>query len=116
MSTTPVSETEPLAQGIESMLAPIVLGVDKAIMSAQQSQEDLGKEIERLVADLELFNAVADPPRLQPALEKLADARKRLAMTNKLMQQTQTRVQRIQSRLQNMPSAPAAVRDNVLTQ
>ena len=37
-------------QGIASLLAPVILDMDKAITATQQSQDELGKEIERLVA------------------------------------------------------------------
>ena len=37
-------------QGITSLLAPVMVDMDKAIAATQQSQEELGKEIERLVA------------------------------------------------------------------
>lgn len=40
----------PLAQGFNSILGPAVLEIDKAMVSVQKSQADLGKEIERLVA------------------------------------------------------------------
>ncbi|KAI7858563.1 hypothetical protein BDC45DRAFT_531746 [Circinella umbellata] len=86
-------------QGIASLLTPVILDMDKAITATQQSQDELGKEIERLVAELELFTEIAEPPRLQPALNKLTESRKRLALANKLMQQTQARVQRIESQL-----------------
>ncbi|KAI8138050.1 hypothetical protein BJV82DRAFT_673990 [Fennellomyces sp. T-0311] len=86
-------------QGITLLLAPVVADMDKAIAATQQSQEELGKEIERLVAELELFTDIAEPPRLQPALAKLTESRKRLATANKLMQQTQARVQRIEAQL-----------------
>jgi hypothetical protein len=43
--------TEPsLAQGFNSILGPAVIEIDQAIFSVQKSQDDLGKEIERLVA------------------------------------------------------------------
>ncbi|KAG0175618.1 hypothetical protein DFQ28_006619 [Apophysomyces sp. BC1034] len=97
-TSNPLPET--MSSGISSLLGSVAMDMDKAILETQQSQDNLGKEIERLIAELELFTDIAEPPRLQPALEKLADARKRLTVANKLMQQTYTRVQRIQAQIQ----------------
>ncbi|KAI9364773.1 Snapin/Pallidin/Snn1 [Pilaira anomala] len=86
----------PLSQGFNTIIGPAVLEIDQAIGQVQKSQDDLGKEIERLVAELELFTDIAEPPTLLPCLEKLIDAKKRLTNTNKLLQQTNERVERIQ--------------------
>ncbi|KAL1929723.1 hypothetical protein VTP01DRAFT_1861, partial [Rhizomucor pusillus] len=89
-----------MAQGILSILGPIVLDIDKAIAATKQSQSDLGSEIDKLVKDLEQSAKIVEPPRLQPVLEKLNNARRRLTAVNKMMHQTQARVQRIQERLE----------------
>ncbi|KAI7873111.1 uncharacterized protein EV154DRAFT_528870 [Mucor mucedo] len=89
----------PLTQGFNSILGPAVLEIDQAIVTVQKSQDDLGKEIERLVAELELFTDIAEPPTLVPCLEKLLDAKKRLSSANKLMAQTNDRVERIQKEI-----------------
>ncbi|ORZ02662.1 hypothetical protein BCR43DRAFT_481937 [Syncephalastrum racemosum] len=93
-----------VVQGITALLGPVVFDMDKAIIAAKQSQNDLGKEIERLIAELELFTDIAEPPRLQPAMDKLNDARRRLQTANKAMQQTQARVDRIETQLASMGS------------
>ncbi|KAJ8657201.1 hypothetical protein O0I10_007017 [Lichtheimia ornata] len=100
MSTDETTQ-QSMAQGIASLLTPVVTDMDKAIVSAQKSQEGLGKEIERLITELEHFKDIAEPPQLHPALEKLTDSRKKLASANKLMQQTQLRVQRMEAQLQS---------------
>lgn len=41
-----------LSQGFNSILGPAVTEIDQAIISVQKSQENLGKEIERLVAGI----------------------------------------------------------------
>ncbi|KAI9244216.1 hypothetical protein EDC94DRAFT_23876 [Helicostylum pulchrum] len=89
----------PLTQGFNTILGPAVLEIDQAIVQVQKSQDDLGKEIERLVAELELFTDIAEPPTLLPCLEKLVDAKKRLSVTNKLLAQTNERVERIQNEI-----------------
>ncbi|CEP08140.1 hypothetical protein [Parasitella parasitica] len=88
--------TEP---GFNAVLGPAVLEIDQAISSVQKSQENLGKEIERLVAELELFTDIAEPPKLQPSLEKLVDTKNRLISTNKLLARTSERVERLQHEL-----------------
>ncbi|KAI8374542.1 Snapin/Pallidin-domain-containing protein [Radiomyces spectabilis] len=94
-----------MSNGIVGLLKPLVLDMDKAIVATQKSQEELSKEIERLIAELELFADIAEPPKLHPALEKLGDARKRLTSANQLMQETQARVQRIQAQLATRSSS-----------
>lgn len=49
-----MSET-PTEQGFNAVLGPAVLEIDQAIISVQKSQENLGKEIERLVAGTILY-------------------------------------------------------------
>ncbi|KAI8047358.1 uncharacterized protein B0P05DRAFT_592697 [Gilbertella persicaria] len=58
-----------MAQDFSSILGPTVTEIDKAMVSVQQSQQDLGKEIERLIAELELFTDIAEPPQLQSVRE-----------------------------------------------
>lgn len=45
----------PLTQGFNTILGPAVLEIDQAIVQVQKSQDDLGKEIERLVAGKPVF-------------------------------------------------------------
>ncbi|KAI8644479.1 hypothetical protein BD408DRAFT_441680 [Parasitella parasitica] len=89
-------------QGFNAVLGPAVLEIDQAISSVQKSQENLGKEIERLVAELELFTDIAEPPKLQPSLEKLVDAKNRLTSTNRLLARTNERVERLQNELKQL--------------
>ncbi|KAI9485616.1 MAG: hypothetical protein EXX96DRAFT_14315 [Benjaminiella poitrasii] len=91
-----------LAQDFESILQPAVTKIDKAIQSVKTSQDELGNEIERLVAELELFKDITEPPQLQPVLEKLLDAKKRLTNANMLMTKTKERVERTQKELLNI--------------
>lgn len=52
--------------------------------------------------ELELFTDIAEPPKLQPCLEKLFDAKNRLSLTNKLLARTNERVERIQNELKQI--------------
>ncbi|KAI8359963.1 hypothetical protein BD560DRAFT_405040 [Blakeslea trispora] len=88
-----------LAQDFSSLLGPAVSEIDRAITSVQASQESLGKEIDRMIADLELFTSITAPPKLQASLEKLQDAKKRISTSIKLMEKTTQRVEKIQREL-----------------
>ncbi|KAI8060778.1 hypothetical protein BC940DRAFT_311307 [Gongronella butleri] len=88
-----------LSNDIQHLLGPIVMDMDKNIVATQQSQAELSQEIERLIAELEVFADVAEPPRLQPALDKLLDAKKKLTNATKLLQSTSQRMHRIESSL-----------------
>ncbi|ORX45328.1 hypothetical protein DM01DRAFT_1340138 [Hesseltinella vesiculosa] len=90
---------ETLANDISNLLGPIVIEMDKNIVATQQSQQELSQEIERLIAELEVFSDIAEPPRLQPALDKLTEAKKKMANAIKLLQQTTRRMDAIQSSL-----------------
>lgn len=48
----------PFTQGFNTILGPAVLEIDQAIVQVQKSQDDLGKEIERLVAGKLFFFCV----------------------------------------------------------
>ncbi|KAF1796475.1 hypothetical protein V8B55DRAFT_1470026 [Mucor lusitanicus] len=100
--STPTEQQQQQQPGFNAVLGPAVLEIDQAILSVQKSQANLGKEIERLVAELELFTDIAEPPKLQPCLEKLFDAKNRLSSTNKLLARTNERVERIQSELKQI--------------
>ncbi|KAI8326740.1 hypothetical protein EDC96DRAFT_550120 [Choanephora cucurbitarum] len=91
-----------LAQDFSSLLGPAVTEIDRAMVSVQASQDSLGKEIDRMIADLELFTEIATPPKLQASLEKLQDAKKRILMSAKLMEKITQRVEKIQRELDNI--------------
>ncbi|KAI9301572.1 hypothetical protein BJ944DRAFT_243154 [Cunninghamella echinulata] len=88
---------------IKSVLGPLVMTMDKNIINTQQSQQELGEEIERLIKELETFTDMAGPPLVQNALEKLAGAKKKLANSINLLQQTNSRIERIQESLEVTP-------------
>ncbi|KAI8093565.1 uncharacterized protein BX664DRAFT_329986 [Halteromyces radiatus] len=84
------------SQDIKALLGPVIMDMDKNIIATQQSQHDFGQEIERLIAELEVFTDIADPPKLQTSLEKLVDAKKKLNNSIKLLHQTNTRLERME--------------------
>ncbi|CAG8544249.1 13236_t:CDS:2 [Ambispora leptoticha] len=90
---------EKFARGILDLLTPIVQEMDSRIVAVKSSQTELNKEIERLLAELQLFNEAAEVPPIQSSLQKLINARKRLAATNQTLKIVYDRVERIYNQL-----------------
>ncbi|KAF9400992.1 hypothetical protein BGX21_002983 [Mortierella sp. AD011] len=85
-----------LADGIMSLLGPIVQEMDFNIVSVRKSQSELEKEIERLMAELQLFMASsAAPPEVEPAVQKLLKARRQIMTANSTLKTVQDRVDRM---------------------
>ncbi|KAI8328450.1 hypothetical protein BC941DRAFT_476959 [Chlamydoabsidia padenii] len=87
------------SQDIQSSIGSIVVDIDKNMIATQQSQQDLGQEIDRLIAELQVFNGIAEPPRLHVALTKLMDAKKKLQLSTRLLDQTSQRLVRMEGQL-----------------
>lgn len=88
-----------MSEGFDKVVSSLMMTMDNAFQNTRKSQDELGKEIERLIAEVELFSDIAEPPKLQSSLDRLLECKRRLNMTNKMMQQTEDRVCRIQSEL-----------------
>ncbi|KAI8997402.1 hypothetical protein BDB01DRAFT_846058 [Pilobolus umbonatus] len=86
-------------EGFNKVVGTLMVEMDTAFQSTRRSQDELAKEIERLIAEVELFSDIAEPPKLQTSLDKLLECKKRVTTTNRLMQQTEDRVQRMQTEL-----------------
>ncbi|KAG0251841.1 hypothetical protein BGZ95_006804 [Linnemannia exigua] len=88
--------TTRLADGIMSLLGPVVQEMDFNIVSVRKSQTELEKEIERLMAELQLFLASsASPPEVEPAVQKLIKARRQIMAANSTLKTVQERVDRM---------------------
>ncbi|KAI1311880.1 hypothetical protein EDD11_003318 [Mortierella claussenii] len=93
--------TEKLADGIMSLLGPIVQEMDFNIVSVRKSQTELEKEIERLMAELQLFMASsAAPPEVEPAVQKLVKARRQIMTANLTLKTVQDRVDRMHQQIE----------------
>ncbi|KAF9113301.1 hypothetical protein BGX27_001837 [Mortierella sp. AM989] len=89
-------DTAKLADGIMSLLGPIVQEMDFNIVSVRKSQSELEKEIERLMAELQLFMASsAAPPDVEPAVQKLLKARRQIMTANSTLKTVQERVDKM---------------------
>ncbi|CAO3665126.1 unnamed protein product [Umbelopsis ramanniana] len=91
-----------VADGLLSVIQPVIYETDLQIVGVRQSQNELNKEIERLIAELQLFSDITDPPALQASHTKLMTARKQLAHSNQLLQNVHNRITRMQEQL-NQP-------------
>ncbi|RUP18179.1 hypothetical protein BC936DRAFT_139388 [Jimgerdemannia flammicorona] len=78
--------------------------MDTRVVAVKQSQVELNKEIERLLAELQLFLNNTEPPSLQPAIIKLANARRRLTNANNILKNVHERVERLYAQLGKKPS------------
>ncbi|KAF9903803.1 hypothetical protein EC991_003361 [Linnemannia zychae] len=93
--------TTRLADGIMSLLGPIVQEMDFNIVSVRKSQTELEKEIERLMAELQLFLASsAAPPEVEPAVQKLIKARRQIMAANSTLKTVQERVDRMHHQIE----------------
>ncbi|KAF9187344.1 hypothetical protein BGZ50_001986 [Haplosporangium sp. Z 11] len=89
-------DTTRLADGIMSLLGPIVQEMDFNIVGVRKSQTELEKEIERLMAELQLFmSSSASPPEVEPAVQKLLKARRQIMTANSTLKAVQERVDRM---------------------
>ncbi|KAF9586180.1 hypothetical protein BGW38_008897 [Lunasporangiospora selenospora] len=86
-----------LAEGIMSLLGPIVQEMDFNIVSVRKSQSELEKEIERLMAA-----SAAAPPEVEPAVQKLLKARRQIMSANSTLKTVQERVDRMHFQLERM--------------
>ncbi|KAF9948730.1 hypothetical protein BGZ72_009409 [Mortierella alpina] len=97
----PQKDTTRLADGIMSLLGPIVQEMDFNIVSVRKSQTELEKEIERLMAELQLFMASsAAPPEVEPAVQKLVKARRQIMTANSTLKAVQERVDRMHQQIE----------------
>ncbi|KAF9962242.1 hypothetical protein BGZ70_008087 [Mortierella alpina] len=84
-----------------SLLGPIVQEMDFNIVSVRKSQTELEKEIERLMAELQLFMASsAAPPEVEPAVQKLVKARRQIMTANSTLKAVQERVDRMHQQIE----------------
>ncbi|KAF9914307.1 hypothetical protein BX616_008562 [Lobosporangium transversale] len=88
--------SDKLSDGIMSLLGPIVQEMDFNIVAVRKSQTELEKEVERLMAELQLFMASsAAPPEVEPAVQKLVKARRQIMTANSTLKSVQDRVDRM---------------------
>ncbi|KAG0337457.1 hypothetical protein BG004_007633 [Podila humilis] len=85
-----------IADGLMSLMGPVVQEMDFNVVSVRKSQTELEREIERLLAELQLFMASsAAPPEVEPALLKLVKARRQIMGANTTLKTVQDRVDRM---------------------
>ncbi|CAG8434086.1 5287_t:CDS:2 [Diversispora eburnea] len=92
-------DKEKFVKGLSILLKPVIEEMDNRIVAVKTSQLELNKEIERLLAELQLFVEATEAPPIQPSIQKLAVARRKLANTNQTLKIVHDRVDRMYAQL-----------------
>ncbi|KAI9868127.1 MAG: hypothetical protein M1813_006872 [Trichoglossum hirsutum] len=90
---SPLPPADPLARGLEALLAPAVQGTTERLYAVQQSQLAVGAELERLVFQLQHYLSASDPPQVKDAVDRMAALAKRLDTVNESFARIQTRLE-----------------------
>jgi len=88
--------TDVLAEGLMTMLAPIVQECDDRIQGVLESQIELASQIDLLTAELEKFMDVSKTPNLVPYVQKLVTCRQRIENINQTLTTINTRIEKLQ--------------------
>ncbi|RHZ56065.1 hypothetical protein Glove_406g37 [Diversispora epigaea] len=92
-------DKEKFVKGLSILLKPVIEEMDDRIVAVKTSQLELNKEIERLLAELQIFVEATEAPPIQPSIQKLAVARRKLANTNQTLKIVHDRVDRMYAQL-----------------
>ncbi|EXX58596.1 hypothetical protein RhiirA5_425392 [Rhizophagus irregularis] len=92
-------DKENFSKGLMTLLSPVIEEMDSRIVAVKASQKELSKEIERLLAELQLFVEAAEPPPIQSSIQKLISARKKLTTTNQTLKTVHDRIERMHAQL-----------------
>ncbi|RGB41820.1 Snapin/Pallidin-domain-containing protein [Rhizophagus diaphanus] len=92
-------DKEKFSKGLMTLLSPVIEEMDSRIVAVKASQKELSKEIERLLAELQLFVEAAEPPPIQSSIQKLISARKKLTTTNQTLKTVHDRIERMHAQL-----------------
>ncbi|RIA93926.1 Snapin/Pallidin-domain-containing protein [Glomus cerebriforme] len=92
-------DKEKFSKGLMTLLTPVIEEMDSRIVAVKASQKELNKEIERLLAELQLFVEATESPPIQPSIQKLVTARKKLTTTNQTLKTVHDRIERMYAQL-----------------
>ncbi|KAI5784212.1 hypothetical protein FPQ18DRAFT_354480 [Pyronema domesticum] len=97
LSTTATTAigNDPLSSGLQALLNPSIRTTTQKLSNVYLAQQELSGELERLVAQLQNYLEVTDPPVLRATVVKLVETRKRLGRVNNSLQTLQTRINRV---------------------
>ncbi|CAG8751268.1 1979_t:CDS:2 [Dentiscutata erythropus] len=95
----PLTDKDKFSKGLMTLLTPVIEEMDSRIVAVKASQLELNKEIERLLAELQLFVDATEQPSIQPSIQKLISATKKLATTNVTLKTVHDRVEKMYAQL-----------------
>ena len=84
-----------LADGLVSLLTPMVAKCDDGVQQALNSQAILSQQLDRVASELQTFLAASQIPSFSPQAQRLADVRRRVVAANATLMQVQARLSRI---------------------
>ncbi|RIB12280.1 hypothetical protein C2G38_2201073 [Gigaspora rosea] len=92
-------DKDKFSKGLMTLLTPVIEEMDSRIVAVKASQLELNKEIERLLAELQLFVDATEQSTIQPSIQKLISATKKLATTNVTLKTVHDRVEKMYAQL-----------------
>ncbi|CAG8537568.1 10002_t:CDS:2 [Cetraspora pellucida] len=94
-----LTDKDKFSKGLMALLTPVIEEMDSRIVAVKSSQLELHKEIERLLAELQLFVDATEQPSIQPSIQKLISATKKLVTTNVTLKTVHDRVEKMYAQL-----------------
>ncbi|CAG8643359.1 19799_t:CDS:2, partial [Cetraspora pellucida] len=94
-----LTDKDKFSKGLMALLTPVIEEMDSRIVAVKSSQLELSKEIERLLAELQLFVDATEQPSIQPSIQKLISATKKLVTTNVTLKTVHDRVEKMHAQL-----------------
>eukprot|EP00005_Dracoamoeba_jomungandri_P002192 CAMPEP_0174255626 /NCGR_PEP_ID=MMETSP0439-20130205/4942_1 /TAXON_ID=0 /ORGANISM="Stereomyxa ramosa, Strain Chinc5" /LENGTH=218 /DNA_ID=CAMNT_0015337879 /DNA_START=13 /DNA_END=669 /DNA_ORIENTATION=+ len=88
--------TPVFAEGLISLLQPVVIECDVRIQAVMTSQSDLSKQLDHVSAQLDKFMELSKLPSLEGYVDKLQQSRMRMVRINTTLSQIQQRLLRLQ--------------------
>ena len=107
-ATSPqIPVADALAEGLMTMLTPMVNKCDDHIQQALDSQAALAQQLDRVAAELQAFLSASTLPSFSPHAQRLSDLRRRIAAANSTMIRVQMRLEHIEEMADHVESQVA---------
>lgn len=101
---TAIPVADALADGMLSLLTPMVTKCDNHIQQTLDSQAALSQQLDRVAAELQAFLTASQLPSFAPHAQRLGDIRRRIAASVSMMAQVQARLGRIEAMADHLES------------
>lgn len=93
----PAAAAPVLAEGVLSLLTPMVSKCDESIAAAVESQALLSQEIDHVADELQAFLGASQLPSFEAHAQRLADVRRRVATAGTTLTQVQARLSKVEA-------------------